>query len=145
MDGEKYVYLQCIVVNGRLRVRIISNNYFQNLNVQFPRGLRIKNQIYRVPATHVGLISNRFRDYYFVKRQGIELIEGSDKEYKVKLFTEEGDDTCCICLTEKKYYVYVFCGHFYVCKACHDHGDFKKCPICRSIIVNAIPYDEFRK
>lgn len=144
-EEEEFVYLQCQKVQNRLRVRVISNNYFQNLNCQFPRALRVENQIYRVPAKDVRIVKNLNKDFYFIAKKNIALIGENiaPREY-VKIFTEENDDTCCICLDNKKFYVYISCGHFYVCKRCQDSRNIPTCPICRAVIVEAVPFSELK-
>ncbi|PHT96540.1 hypothetical protein BC332_34534 [Capsicum chinense] len=143
-SSEASVYLICIKVNNKLRVRIISNNYFPNLNCQFPKALRVENQIYRVSAKDVKLVKNRFRDFYSVGRKNIVLVEEDFGQAHIKIFTEENNETCCVCMDAQKFYVFIPCGHFYVCKVCQDSQNFKKCPICRSAIFKALPFSEIR-
>ena len=144
MSSQNCVYLQCIRVRNRLRVRIISNNYVQNLNCQFPRALRIENQIYSVPPEDIQLVKRLHQDFYSIGKRNIELIEDVNVQNSLKIYTEEDDDTCCICLDNKKHFVFISCGHYYVCKICLDHEQFTTCPICRSIIIKAIPFDELK-
>ena len=145
MSVTNIVYLQCFKVNNRLRVRIISNNYATHLNCQFPRGLRIENKIYSVPAGDIKLVKRQQHDFYFVGKKNIELIDENIGLGRIKIFAEEDNDTCCICLDNKKYHVFIPCGHFYVCKSCQDDAHFSKCPICRSIIIRAVPFDDLKQ
>lgn len=142
MTFSDEVYLQCVRVNHRLRVRIISSNYLQHLNCQFPAAIRTEGQIYGVRAQDIKLITRKHRDFYFITKKNIRMIEENDGLSDVKLYTAEHDDTCCICLDHKKYYVYLTCGHFYVCRFCHRQ--ISRCPICRSVILKAIPFHELR-
>lgn len=150
MIPSEDVYLQCIRENSKLRVRIITNDYFQDPNCQFPKALRAENQIYRVPAKDIRLVETRYRDFYRIGKKNIRLVEENIGQEAVQIYTTEEDDTCCVCLDNKKYYVYFTCGHWYVCRTCHlslvkHNGGVQKCVICRAKILKAIPFHEIRK
>lgn len=138
------VLLQCFDINNRLRVRIISPNYLNNLNCKFPKNIRKKDRLYCVESKHVKLNKKENRkDFYEISFKHIQTIEdSSDAPIKfTRIFTDE-EETCCICLSDKKYYVFADCGHYYVCKNCYNATILLNCPICRSKIRQAVPFDE---
>jgi hypothetical protein len=46
--SDQHIVLQCISVGNRLRVRIISPGYQNNLNCSFPKNIRVDGQLYYV-------------------------------------------------------------------------------------------------
>ena len=97
-DSNHLAYLQCLMVNGRLRVRIISDNYFPDLNCQFPRAIRAENQIYSVPTADVHLVQANNSDFYRIGKRNIQLVDEDTGNLKVKIFTQEDDNLCCVCM-----------------------------------------------
>ncbi|MGL5935416.1 MAG: RING-HC finger protein [Cetobacterium sp.] len=70
----------------------------------------------------------------------LDIIENLPK----KIYTDEDNNDCSICLSAPKVLVYVPCGHFISCSDCDNRlkNSFnRKCPICRTNITNAISYD----
>lgn len=132
------VLLKCVKVGSKLRVRIISPNYYNDHNCQFPRSIRIENALYEVPASDVTLITSitmeHYISFYRIKPHNIRIVtnETHTLTRDLKVFQDEGEDDCVICLSNRKQYVFGPCGHFYVCKSCVDQ--LNQCPICRSKI-----------
>lgn len=131
------VLLKCIKIGGKLRIRIISHNYFNDHNCQFPRAIRLENALYEVPAVDVTLVTqSRNRAFYRIKRANIRIVTDeshtSTLSRNFKIFQDYDENDCAICLTERKHYVFGPCGHFYVCQTCAEQ--LKLCPICRANI-----------
>lgn len=132
------VLLKCVKVGSKLRVRIISPNYYyNNHNCQFPRAIRIENTLYEVPASDVTLINvvgrNGCKSFYRIKCTNISIVDELPRYARnFKVFQDETEDECVICLSDRKQYVFGPCGHFYVCRSCVNRLEL--CPICRSKI-----------
>lgn len=132
------VILNCVKVGNKLRIRIISPNYFNEHNCRFPRAIRIENTLYEVPAADVTLITHggNNKAFYRIKRSNICIVRDDDPPITpatdFKVFQDYEEDDCAICLSERKHYVFGPCGHFYVCRSCVNQ--LKLCPICRSNI-----------
>lgn len=135
MDSEEKVILKCTKENNRLRVKIITPNYFNDHNCQFPRAIRVENRLYEVPASDIKLVEGVKRGFYRVNHKNIRIIgEGEEIDGKSveRIFEDESERECAICLVEDKFYVFGPCGHFYVCKTCSPKCS--TCPICRNNI-----------
>lgn len=145
MNKPQFVYLQCLKIENKLRVRIISSNYLQNLNCKFPRNIRIENQIYKTAETNIKLCEQFKKNFYSVNKRYIELVDSNNIiDLKNKIYTDSEENACCICLCDEKHYVFVTCGHYYVCKSCFDNNKLENCPICRSAILTTIPFKDIR-
>lgn len=132
------VYLKCVNIENKLRVRIISENYFGHLNCKFPKKLRVENKIFSVDSDYISLIRKYGqKDFYSVKFKYI--LEENEIKFQGEIFQEVDQDECCICFDNNKYYVFVPCGHYYVCKNCGIK--LEKCPLCRTNISKAVPFD----
>lgn len=143
MDREqnKEVFLKCFEVGSRLRVRIISQNYVNNHNCQFPRHLRKKDGVYSVPAEDISLIvRNNSKGFYRIKTANIKIFEENADtkateniaEMISKVYEDDEEDECCVCFEREKFYVFGPCGHLNLCKECGDRCE--SCPICRAKI-----------
>ncbi|CCU55446.1 inhibitor of apoptosis 4 [Adoxophyes honmai entomopoxvirus 'L'] len=154
MDNE-FVELICINYKNKLKISINDTRYNRNIlsiNIltfllkyflfcNFPRNLRKLNKIYRVKLEDIKLITGKTRDYYYISRNNIELLNNIKFE-DIKIYSDKDMDNCIICLDNEKFYIYIPCGHFYVCKFCQKN--IKTCPICRSNIVNCISKNELK-
>lgn len=127
------VLLKC-VYDKRLRMRIISDGYYHDLNCQCAREIRVRNKIYQIDSSQIELNTKRGKWYYILLSDPQEVY---DKEIfkNVKIF-DSGDDDCIICLEVKKSKILVPCGHYCLCNNCSNKID--KCPICRSNITSRI-------
>lgn len=83
-------------------------------------------------------------DFYRInaKLDSIKIIDDHAEVKLDKIFAENDNTDCCICLDNEKYYVFIPCGHYYVCKYCYPH--LHNCPLCRKNILQAIPFSELR-
>lgn len=133
MESSEYVYLTCVKVGSKLRVRIVSPGYYSDANCMFPRAIRMAGRKYRVPRACVSLITTRGKYYYSVKA-GIEVLEEAVvlKPEMIKIFEDTTTDECAICMMEKKSVIVNPCGHYYMCTACCQ--SVRNCPICRGPI-----------
>ena len=133
MDPSDYVYLECVRVRSKLRVRIVSPGYYNDANCMFPRDIRIAGRKYRVPSFNVSLITTRGQYYYSVK-SGIEVLDNpmAMRPEEIKIFEDTTTDECAICMVEKKSVIVNPCGHYYMCTACCQ--SVRNCPICRGPI-----------
>jgi hypothetical protein len=142
------VFLKCIRIGSKLRIRIISPNYHNNHNCRFPKNIRVDNRLYQVLSNDIKLISSRGKHYYNINIKNLKIIDDTLNNSLInksihKIFTNDDDnddnkDICVVCLENQKYYVFGQCGHYYTCKLCSDK--LKTCPICRSEIEFKIPY-----
>lgn len=138
-DG--YVYLTCLKVDSKLRVRITSPGYLQTANCQFPRDLRVLGRNFRVKPHVVKLMSARNKYYYCIKNvKDIEIIDASaipkQPPPKIKVYQDTEQEECLICYDAAKETVFNPCGHFYTCHACSTRC--KTCPICRHPVISVI-------
>ena len=102
MDGEdNWVYLQCVKVRSKLRVRVTSGSYFRDANCMFPRDLRKDGARYRVRPWSISLVTTRGKYYYSVKRD-IEVLSEVVSAADLHIYEDEGTVECAICLTEPK-------------------------------------------
>lgn len=133
MDLSEYVYLECVKVSSKLRVRIVSPGYYNDANCMFPHAIRVLGRKYRVPRGNVSLIETRGLHYYSVK-SGIEILNDVTvmRPEEIKIFEDTTTDECAICMVEKKSVIINPCGHYYMCDGC-SHS-VNKCPICRGPI-----------
>lgn len=141
------IYLKCIKIQGKLRVRIINTGFYTSANCQFPRDLREEGQYYSVDESYVSLISTRGKHYYSVKnKKAIAFIGASEvPEFKpvvLKVYQDIEQEECLICYDAPKESVFSPCGHFYTCTSCGIKC--KTCPICRQrveICINKADMD----
>ena len=148
------IFLKCFRVGRKLRIRIISPNYYNNHYCRFPKNIRIENKVYQVPADDITLVSTICNNsYYSIKTKRLKILDDDDDTVEFvnssintsiqKIFTNEDEtdenkDICVVCLEKQKYYVFGPCGHFYTCETCSNQ--LNSCPICRSKIKFKIPY-----
>lgn len=164
MSSTPDVYLKCIKVGSKLRVRITSAGYLNDANCRFPRHLRTDGAQYKCSPDNVSLITSRNKYYYMIAKAGItvigaaggagaasagagagavgdelnELITGMSN---IKIYEDTCMSDCAICLTNPKDTVINPCGHFYMCATCAVK--VKTCPICRGKINLLIPKSSF--
>ncbi len=145
------VRFRCVKEGKRLRVRIISPKYNHVANCQFPRNIRKEGAEYLAPRSAVSFARGpRGKFFYRVKRSQVRVVQPhidgeSDKSFtSVKKIFEDEDDTCVICMEAEKEIVYVPCGHYYVCSPCDKIMKKRVCPICRSVIEQAVGRDKIQ-
>lgn len=135
------VLLKCVKVGGRLRVHITSPEYFTDHYCQFPKAIRVENAVYQVPLSDVAFVMQTSRGaFYRIKRNNIRIVSNDSPTTTTatapvrRVFQDEAENDCAICLSEPKHYIFGPCGHFYVCRSCADQ--LALCPICRSYITS---------
>ena len=132
-----YIELICVKEKSKLRVRIITPGYYNDANCQFPRDMRMENRKFRVPKEYVNLITQRGKYFYSVKKRDyIEIVKEEIDINNLKIYEDNSNNDCAICLVNTKSVVFYKCGHYYCCKDCASF--ITKCPICRESIVQYI-------
>lgn len=132
------VYLKCMKIGQKLRVRIISDGYNKNSNCQFPRNLRIEDRIFTVSPSSIILASSRNTHFYRIGKP--ITIENEEVILPQYIYTDDDPD-CIVCLTNVKEVIFVPCGHFNTCSDCNLKLVKRNCPICRQTIINTITPD----
>lgn len=130
------VLVKCIY-DKRLRMRIISPGYYNYLNCQCAREIRIKDKIYEIESSEITLNTSRGKWFYIFSSDPQLLEDKFDKELfkNIKIY-DSGDEYCIICLENQKNKILVPCGHYILCNKCANKVD--KCPLCRTHITNKI-------
>lgn len=144
-----YVLLQCVKEKSKLRVKMISSSPFiKGANCQFPRDIRQEGMYYVVKTEGVKLKGK----FYSVMKKDIVVCQTYDinkiKEYihtislelnmviPTKIFGEDEDSECIICMVNEKDSVFSPCGHYMTCHECSVKC--KECPICRDKFVTIL-------
>ncbi len=124
------VYLECVKENSKLRIKILSTGYYNNLNCQFPKNLRVEGQRYSVPSSSITLVKSRNKHFYRISSKSINIV---NNDTVLKVFEDDENKECIICMTNLKSHVFITCGHYVSCKECAEtvNTTTKKCPICR--------------
>ncbi len=141
----EFVYLTCVKVQGKLRVRITTPGYLTTANCQFPRDLRVEGRNFRVKPSAVKLMSARNKYYYCIKNaKDIEVVQPANLPKqpppKLKVYQDTEQEECLICYDSAKEAVFNPCGHFYTCHACSARC--KTCPVCRHPVLSVIDKNE---
>lgn len=132
-----FVLLRCVEDNNRLTVKIINNDYDNNLNCSFPNRLKESGAVYYVKSDAVSLSSNS--KYYNLKNKSyIQMLNNWPES--VPIYVEH---LCTICL-ERRSSVLLNCGHLILCEQCLEkivrktkfcdqcEDKHVRCPICRA-------------
>ena len=132
------VYLECVKVRSKLRVRITSPGYYRDANCMFPKDLRVEGRKFRTRSWNINLITTRGKYYYTVGKNAIEVLSEATivDLSKLKVFEDSSTDECAICMTEPKCVIINPCGHFYMCATCGT--SVHSCPICRGPITSLV-------
>jgi hypothetical protein len=142
MDEEKEIFLKCIKERSKLRIKIISNGYFNNANCQFPKNLREEGMIYSVSIRNISLAQSKNGKYFYRITKPIKIHNLNKeivKEIPIKVFDFKEEPNCIICLDSEKERICVPCGHYCMCEYCINYlTNPKKCPLCRTIIKTTI-------
>lgn len=137
MSSDDYVELYCVKEGPKLRVKISTNGYFKEANVQFPRDLRIEGRRFRVEKQYVTLITMRGKYYYSIKKRDcITILDDLNTSTAITVYEDNESSDCVVCLSNEKDTVFVPCGHYYCCLECSTR--LKDCPICRTRILQKI-------
>jgi len=154
--ADIYVLLQCVKQASKLRVKMISSYPFPaGLNCQFPRNIRQDGMYYVVRADDVRLRGNFYsipKDKVIKQTFNIDELktyintlphnEANKKITISKIFGEDEDNECNVCMTNNKDVVFAPCGHFSCCNSCALQC--QKCPICRGKIDSIVQYSSLK-
>ena len=141
-----YVLLQCIKEKSKLRVKMISSAPFiKGINCQFPKNIRQEGMYYVVKSEGVklkgkfysamqkGVIVCQTFEIEEVKKYIDTLISESHNVIPEKIFGDDDDTECVICMCNEKDSVFSPCGHYITCEECSKQC--KECPFCRAKII----------
>lgn len=140
-----YVLLQCVNEGNKLRVKMMSSfPYIKGKNCQFPRSIRVEGMYYVVKSEHIKLQSSSFysmrkEDNIVVSTMNFSEIQSFFAEEKIdsyKIYGDDDDNECIVCLSDLKTEVFIPCGHYVCCKTCSIQC--KTCPMCRSKVGSII-------
>ncbi len=145
-NSENLVRLKCFKVGKKLRVRIIESGYNHEANCQFPRAIREEGREYLVPREDISFAENaRMKFFYRVKKKRIKIVGESELDLKdLKIYEDEEDVECCICMAKDKDSVFAPCGHYTCCNECAIKVKTSSglCPMCRSKIEHVVGRDQ---
>lgn len=128
------ILVQC-VFDQRLRMRIVSDGYYKDLNCQCSRNIRIKNQMYEIDNSQIILNTSRGKWFYVFITDPIPIYDKSILD-NLKIYESNEDNDCIICLDIQKNTILVPCGHYILCTTCSNKISI--CPLCRSNITYRI-------
>jgi hypothetical protein len=150
-----YVLLQCVKRGSKLRVQMISSHPFiKGINCQFPRAIRQQGMYYVVKQEGIVLRGNFYSamksniivcqtfDLNEAKRYVDELKEKNVNIVPAKIFGDDGDEECVVCMYDKKTQVFAPCGHYIVCTDCAN--TCVKCPLCATKIINILARNQIK-
>lgn len=130
------VILKCVKDNGKLRIKIESDGYFKNANCRFPKNLRLDGIKYTCPSQNIKLIRSAKGTYYYsIKNKNIKILNSLHNHIE-KIYGDDIEEDCVICLSDKKNTVFSPCGHYVCCEICSSKINI--CPICRSNINSSV-------
>ncbi len=149
---EDTVKFRCVKEGKRLRVKIITQGYSQEANCQFPRAIRRDGGLYEAPRSAVSFGAGpRGKFFYRVSARSVRVLDKEPDatiEAKVnKIYEDQEDTDCVICYEIPHELVYVPCGHFCSCMACHTKMwgmNERRCPLCREQITLAVTRDRIQ-
>ena len=137
------VYLKCIKVGSKLRVKIITPGYNNEANCQFPRAIRAEGRTYVTSTSAIKFGGNeRTKFFYRISKNDIKIVEETNiKEIKITLkkIFDNNESECIICMDNACDIVIVPCGHYCMCSECSKRLTKRECPICRGRIDMSIP------
>lgn len=151
-----YVLLQCVKAKGKLKVKMLSSHPFiKNIFCQFPTAIREEHKYYILRSESITL---KGKFYSAMQKNSIVCqtfsldevkkyindLNATDNKIRPKVIfgDDDGDEACCICMTDKKNSVFSPCGHFITCDGCSGLVD--KCPICQTKITCVLRRDEIK-
>ena len=158
MEQVSIVHLRCIRENGKLRVRITSPGYNHCANCQFPRNIRCEGRAYTVPVGNITFTKNSsYKFFYRVRKDNIKILDETNQGEveqgeeqrdltEFKIYGDNEDPDCCICLDNAKDSAFYPCGHYYCCGTCANTLLIQRmtCPICRAQIQQVIGKEQFQ-
>ena len=144
------ITLKCLKEKSKLRVRIITPGYYNNANCQFPRDIRKEGRIYQSPSSGVKLAKGpRGKFFYRINKNGIEIVEDNlnlkeGEKHHLKVYGDDDEKECIICMDQPKGVVYSPCGHYCCCRNCaetiskNSNSILGECPMCRGKIEHIV-------
>ncbi|BAC67288.1 inhibitor of apoptosis protein 4 [Adoxophyes honmai nucleopolyhedrovirus] len=135
-----HVKLICVKIKGKLRVRIDDPAYRRDANCTFPKRLRRENATYTVSPDAISLIC-RSQCYYYIKPDAITVC----KIEVDRVFTDETNDECIICMNEQKRMVAAPCGHYALCVTCSRRMRGEPCSLCRASVTTFVDYTKLNR
>lgn len=148
MTEESLVHFQCVKDGGKLRIRITSPGYNNLANCQFPREIRKEGGLYSAPISAINFAKGPAGKFFYrVSKNKIKVIDGETSKVTInKIFEDEIQEECLVCMDNKHDVVIVPCGHFCVCKSCAENilKTTKKCPICRGTMSLIVTKDQIQ-
>lgn len=146
--AENFLYVQCIKVGSKIRLRIVNSTCFNNnFNCQGPRSIRREGVVYRIDNPKVKVMGGGGAKAFYklsndvsIYKQVLEGVVGkmSKEDLKKKGLKIFEETDCVICLVEKPVMVFDICGHMCICKPCHGvNKSSNKCPMCNTMNKNA--------
>jgi Zinc finger, C3HC4 type (RING finger) len=136
VEEEKTIQLVCVKEGGKLRVKITSPGYLNSANCQFPRKIRAEGKRYSVPSSGVSLKQGPRGKYYY-KISASKILTHEEVSKPEKVFGDDDDPVCVICMDLPKNLVFVPCGHYCCCAECTTSLK-STCPLCRGTFTSAI-------
>eukprot|EP01138_Halocafeteria_seosinensis_P011374 gb/GECG01011617.1/.p1 GENE.gb/GECG01011617.1/~~gb/GECG01011617.1/.p1 ORF type:complete len:371 (+),score=58.75 gb/GECG01011617.1/:1-1113(+) len=165
-----YVYLKCVKIGSKLRVRIITQGYNLHANCQFPRAIRAEGKTFRVPTTVVRVAEGAAGKFFYRIPAGsvVEVTAAEAANAPVpRMRPPEAQrvavarpkpaasaaapvknptkiftiEECTICMDNESDMVFVPCGHMCVCRGCVQ-SITDKCVMCRTTIARKIHKSE---
>lgn len=150
MAEVEVVYLTCVKVANKLRVRITSPGYLTSANCSFPRSIRAEGAIYSVPKHAVKLSEKAgMKFFYHINKNYVTVLSNissqpqqrSDEKVEMNKIFEDDNEECIICFDKPKNTVFFTCGHYNCCNECASmiFNTKKSCPMCRTKILKIVP------
>ena len=139
------VYLQCVKVHSKLRVRIISRGYNPYANCQFPRNIRSENATYTVKSSDITFKYKGDCLFYHIAKHNITIINNNIINNNITIPSDLEifkTPECVICLEQESYIIFMPCGHFCICDNCNNILKDRKFPLCRSIIIKYVNHND---
>jgi hypothetical protein len=139
------VELKCVKNGSKISVRITSSGFLNRANCQFPRDIRKANRKFIVPATDIVLKSSKAGTYFYrvnTKVGSIVIVDDEvvDANKINKVYEDEGQKECIICMDQEHDVVIAPCGHYCLCNGCATR--VKNCPLCRGVIAAIVRRDQ---
>ena len=129
------VFLKCTKEKNKLRLRITTPGYDNNILCQVPRSIKQEGFEYKVLSSDISIKQDLNGKFYY-RIRNINNVSKLDV-YIQNLFKS---DECCICLDKLSEYIFVPCGHLCVCKECAEEWSWmhNKCPMCSRDVYKSI-------
>jgi hypothetical protein len=148
ISAETRVYLTCVQDGKKLRVRITSPGFNTDANCQFPRDLRVPGRVFSVSANQISIAARGTQKFFYrvakpirTESEGFQIPEQKVMGQKpAKVYEDEEQRDCLVCLEDPKAIILVPCGHYSLCRGCASL--LSKCPLCRSPISQKITPDQ---